>query len=168
MEIMQGWFTRDLENAIQAEEARQYKWDFRFLEMAKLVASWSKDESTQAGAVIVDENRCVVSVGYNGFARGTSDDVKKYRDRDLKMAMVVHAEENAIVMSERWRLKGATLYTFPFQPCAKCAGLVIQAGIKRCVAVPLSPDRVERWAKNIELAKQQFIEAGVELVILGE
>lgn len=49
-------------------------WPQRFLELAQLVASWSKDPSTQVGAVIVDANRRVVSLGYNGPPRGTSDD----------------------------------------------------------------------------------------------
>ena len=42
------------------------KWDKRFLEMAKLVASWSKDPSTQVGAVAV-RNRTVIAQGYNGL-----------------------------------------------------------------------------------------------------
>lgn len=47
------------------------KWNMRFLEMAKMVGSWSKDPSTQVGAVIVDDDRRVISLGYNGFPKGS-------------------------------------------------------------------------------------------------
>lgn len=46
------------------------KWDERFIELARLVATWSKDPSTKVGAVIVRPYRTVASVGFNGFARG--------------------------------------------------------------------------------------------------
>ena len=49
------------------------KWDKRFLELAKLVGSWSKDPSTKVGAVIVDCNNRIISVGYNGFPKGVKD-----------------------------------------------------------------------------------------------
>ena len=49
------------------------KWNMRFLEMAKMVGSWSKDPSTQVGAVIVDDDRRVISLGYNGFPKGVAD-----------------------------------------------------------------------------------------------
>ena len=47
-------------------------WDSRWIELCKLVASWSKDRSRQVGAVIVDERNTVVGLGWNGFPRGVS------------------------------------------------------------------------------------------------
>jgi len=67
------------------------KWDRRFLEMAGLVASWSKDPSTQVGAVIVRPNKTIVSVGYNGFPRAVRDDQSLYQDRPTKLMRTVHA-----------------------------------------------------------------------------
>ena len=74
------------------------RWDMRFLEMAQLVASWSKDPSTKVGATIVDDDRRVISVGYNGFPKGVADN-KRLEDRDEKYKMIVHAERNALLFS---------------------------------------------------------------------
>lgn len=86
------------------------KWDLRYLEMAKLVASWSKDPSTRTGAVIADPDNCIVATGYNGFARGVKDSRERYANRELKYKMIVHCERNAIIYARR-DLTGCTLYT---------------------------------------------------------
>ena len=57
------------------------KWDFRFLELAKSISTWSKDPSRQIGAIAV-KNRNVIAQGYNGFPRGIEDDKDRYEDRD--------------------------------------------------------------------------------------
>ena len=59
-------------------------WDERFHEMAKLVASWSKDTNTKVGAVIVDQDNIVMSMGYNGFPRGCDDSIESRYDRPDK------------------------------------------------------------------------------------
>lgn len=137
------------------------KWDGRFLDMAKLVASWSKDPSTQTGAVIVDKARRVVSVGYNGFARGVDDDPARYANRDLKLKMVVHCERNAVLFAGR-SVEGCTLYTWPFMSCAPCAAMMVQAGIRRVVA-PYSDN--ERWLEDFRLSSLMFREAGVDVTL---
>lgn len=143
------------------------KWDRRFLELAKHVATWSKDPSTKVGAVIVDDDRRVVSLGFNGFARGVRDDPESYANRDLKIAKGLHAEENAILFA-KCELKDCTLYTWPFMPCAKCSGSIIQKMLRRVVA-PNMPDRLrERWASSMEIAASDFRDAGVELVLVNE
>lgn len=136
------------------------KWDRRFLEMSRLVASWSKDPSTQTGAVIVDKNNRVVSVGYNGFPKGVVDSEERYNNRELKYKIIVHCERNAIIFANR-SLEGCTLYTSPFMSCSVCASLVIQSGIKRCVAPPIPPHLQERWGEDMALAHIMFAEAGV-------
>jgi dCMP deaminase len=145
---------------------RQRKWDLRFLALARFVAQWSKDPSTKTGAVIVDADNCVVSVGFNGFARGVRDLPERYADRSIKYPMVCHCERNAVQFADRYRLKGATLYTWPFMSCSPCAGVVVQSGITRCVAPPLAEHLKERWAADTALARAQFEEAGVTLDIV--
>jgi dCMP deaminase len=141
----------------------QVWWDRWFLGMACYVSTASKDPSTQTGAVIVDPNRRVTSVGYNGFPQGIDDSPERYANRELKYKMVSHCEVNAMLFAGR-ALTGCTLYTFPFCSCSRCAVQVIQAGIRRCVA-PVLPDRLkERWGEDTELTKAMFREAGVELV----
>ena len=137
------------------ELLRIRKWDLRYLEMAKLVSSWSKDPSTQTGAVIVAPDGSVVSVGYNGFARGVEDSEERWNNRELKYAMVVHCERNAMIFAKR-DLYGCTLYTWPFMSCSVCAGMVIQAGITRVVA-PDNPN--PRWVESFKLSQEQFAEA---------
>lgn len=141
------------------------RWDHYFQRLARDVAAKSKDPSTQCGAVIADPKQRLVSVGYNGFARGVVDSPERYADRSTKLRMVIHAETNALLFAQR-DLEGCTLYTWPFQPCAQCAALVIQAGIVRVVAPPPSADILGRWALDIDLAQQMFREAGVLLDLM--
>ena len=105
----------------------RYRWDMRFLDMAKLISSWSKDPSTQVGSVIVDSNNRVVSVGYNGFPQGISDD-SRLDNRETKYKMILHAERNALLFAQR-PLEGCTIYTYPFMPCPSCASMIIQSGL---------------------------------------
>lgn len=139
------------------------KWDLRFLELAKHVASWSKDPSTQTGAVIVRPDRTVASLGYNGFARGCDDSPELYADREKKYARIVHCEMNAI-LSAREPLHGYTLYTVSFLSCERCAVHVIQAGIRRAVAPALPEHLKERWAASVAATRALYAEAGIECV----
>lgn len=140
------------------------EWDQRFLDLAQHTAGWSKDPSTQVGAVIVDGNRRVISTGYNGFPRGVQDLPQRYQDRAIKYEMIVHGEVNAILFA-RQDLRACTLYTWPFMPCSRCAGPIIQSGISRVVA-PYC--HIDRWQDSFEMTQYMFREAGVELVIQGE
>lgn len=135
------------------------KWDLRFLELAKLVASWSKDPSTKTGAVICDSDKRIVSVGFNGLPKGIEDKEERLNNREIKYEMVAHCEMNALAFA-KGSCKGCTLYTFPFMSCNRCAVMVIQYGIKRCVA-PVNDN--PRWAKSFELSREMFREAGVQL-----
>lgn len=146
---------------------RRAKWDARYLDLARLVSTWSKDPSTQTGAVIVAPDNSVVSLGFNGFAKGVEDPTERYSDREIKYRMIVHCERNAIILARR-DLTGCTLYTYPFMSCSVCASMVIQAGIRRCVAPPLPDHLRERWGDDILLAEAQFREAGVRLEIVAD
>jgi len=143
------------------------KWDRRFLDLAKHVASWSKDPSTQVGAVLVrSEDKIVVGLGYNGFARGVADTDERLNVRDLKYKYVVHAEVNAILMAGE-KAKGASLYVWPafMIPCIchDCCKTAIQAGVKEVVGYqPEDMSRAERWKDSIEVAKSMCDEAGVK------
>ena len=135
------------------------KWDYRFLEMGKLVSTWSKDPSTQVGAVIVDSSRKVVSLGYNGFPIGVSDDFR-LDNRKTKYKMVVHAECNALLCAST-DLTNCAMYTYPFMPCPKCAGMIIQSGIRRIVSYKTN---TIRWAQDFEISRNMFNETDVSLI----
>lgn len=144
---------------------RQIKWDHRHLELAKLVASYSKDPSTQTGAVFVDDKNRVISTGYNGFPLGIADTPERLNDRETKYSMIVHCEMNALITAQ-CSLEGSTLYTWPFMSCDRCCVHMIQAGVKRVVAPKASADKEERWGEAFKKTRALFAEAGVELVEL--
>lgn len=140
------------------------KWDCRFIELAKHIATWSKDPSTQVGAVIVDNKNRVISTGYNGFPRGVKDLPERLQDREVKYEIVVHGEINAILFATQ-PVDGATLYLYPFLSCSRCTAIIINAGIKRVVA-PYSDN--PRWSKSIELSRSLYHEAGVSVVLIPD
>lgn len=149
------------------------QWDRRFLEMAKLVSTWSKDPSTKVGAVVVDQYRHVVGTGYNGFPRGVMDFPERYENREVKYRMVVHAEVNALLAAGE-HARGATLYVWPsFDAppiCNECAKVAIQLGIAGIVGyAPAEQDgRHARWLDAITTARQMFKEAGIWCRMLKE
>lgn len=131
------------------------------IDMARHVSKLSKDPSTKVGAIIFDEKRRIVSAGYNGFARGVNDDPARLENRDIKYRLVLHAEANAIMFATA-PLEGCTLVvTHPC--CAQCTALVVQSGIKHVVWPKPTRDFVSRWSNEMELARTQFEEAGVEV-----
>jgi dCMP deaminase len=136
-------------------------WHDRFFEMARMVGSWSKDPSTQVGAVIVRPDRTIASVGYNGFPRGVEDTPHKLEDRPAKYLRTVHAEANAI-LSAREPLHGCTLYVTPLHPCANCAGLIIQAGIVSVHYELRLGERAYAWNDHYHAMTEMFLEAHVE------
>lgn len=137
------------------------KWDRRFLRLAEHVAEWSKDPSTKTGAVIVDTDHRVVSLGFNGFPRGVEDSPERLNDRATKYAVTMHCERNAILFARR-DLRGCTLYLWPFSSCAPCAAMIIQSGIYRVVARRCADADLEaRWAADLALGRELFAEAGV-------
>lgn len=112
-------------------------WDEYFMGVAMLSALRSKDPSTKVGACIVNENKRIVGIGYNGLPCGCSDDEFPWERTggflDTKYAYVVHAEPNAILNATS-DLTNATLYVTLF-PCNECAKLIIQSGIREIVYV---------------------------------
>lgn len=139
------------------------KWIARFGSIAKEVASWSKDPSSQVGAVIVRPDRTICSVGFNGFPRKVKDDSAAIANRDTKLLRTIHAELNAI-LSAKEPLDGYSLFVWPFQPCSQCAAAIIQSGIKE-VYFPLNDHlSYERWADSFKAALQMFDEADVRTI----
>ena len=139
-------------------------WDEYFIGIAFLSAMRSKDPSTQVGACIIDEDRKIIGIGYNGFPMGSSDDVMPWgKEGDFlntKYPYVVHAELNAILNSIK-SLKDSTIYVTHF-PCNECAKAIVQAGIRKVV---FYSDK----HKNLDSTKASrmiFENAGVEMVNL--
>lgn len=143
------------------------KWFKRFVDLAQHISSWSKDPSTKVGAVIFDDDKRIVSVGYNGFPKNVYDSEEKYQNREVKYKMVIHAEMNSIIFSQK-NLKGCSIATWPFISCANCTTAIIQSGIKRIVSPKLPENLVERWGASCELSIQMYQEAGIEVILLDD
>lgn len=140
-----------------SEMMNKMKWERRFLKLAKEISTWSKDPSTQVGAVLIHEpTRTVVSVGYNGFARGINDD-NRLSDRDVKYDIIIHAEENCLLYASRIDLDECGIYVHPFPPCSKCMAKLIQRGIRKVVATNDIPDR---WRDNFNRSISLLEEVG--------
>ena len=142
------------------------KWDRRFMEMAKLVSSWSScyKNDRKVGAVTVRDKR-VITTGYNGAPAGITSckDKGECMRRRLnipsgtkhELCYAIHAEQNAIIQAARLgvSIQGATLYC-THQPCVICAKMIVNAGVARVVYGEGYPD---------EFAMEIFNEAGVSV-----
>jgi len=137
------------------------KWVHRFMEIARLAASWSKD-TTKVGAVARNDDRLVLGTGYNGLPRGVQD-LPERMERPAKYLWTAHAEENLVAQAARQVLAGSTV-SVTHMCCARCARSLINAGVKRVEfdgkgTTSMPPE-------EFEVAKVMFQEAGVELVML--
>lgn len=141
------------------------KWDIRFLELAEFYAQWSKDPSTKVGAIIVDRDRIVCGMGFNGFPRGVKDTTKRYADRELKYKLVVHAELNSI-LNASGSVRNCSIYVWPTlmvpAVCPECCKSVIQSGIKRVVS--WKGETQPRWQEQAHISEMMLHEAGVAML----
>lgn len=135
------------------------KWDHRWLKMAEMVSTWSKDPSTGVGCVIARGKR-IVSLGYNGFPEFMRDDENLLNDRDEKISRIIHAEMNAIKGID---VLGATAYIFPVLSCSRCCVHLINAGIVEVVTYKPSPEFAERWGADFEKTRKYYAECSVIL-----
>lgn len=135
-------------------------WDEYFMSVAHLSGMRSKDPHTQVGACIVSDDNKILSMGYNGFPNGCSDDdfpwERDGNDYDTKYFYVTHSELNAILNYRGGSLEGTKLYVSLF-PCNECAKAIIQAGIKTVV---YDSDKYDRTPAN-RASKRMFDAAGV-------
>lgn len=143
-------------------------WDEYFMGVAHLSGMRSKDPNTQVGACIVSRDNKILSMGYNGFPKGCSDDEFPWEREDdgstegklfTKYPFVTHSELNAILNYRGGSLEGTKLYVSLF-PCNECAKAIIQAGI---TTVVYDSDKYDGTPMN-KASKRMFESAGVECV----
>ena len=136
-------------------------WDEYFMGIAMLSAMRSKDPSTQVGACIVNSDKRILSMGYNGMPRCCSDDDFPWDKNDnplnSKYLYVCHAELNAILNCAVGTVRGCTVYTTLF-PCNECAKAIIQSGISEVVYMS------DKYAESdsVLASKRMFDTAGVK------
>ncbi|MFA5468903.1 MAG: dCMP deaminase family protein [Sphaerochaetaceae bacterium] len=137
-------------------------WDEYFMGIALLSAQRSKDPNTQVGACIVNPDKKIVGVGYNGFPAACSDDELPWAREgaylETKYPYVCHAELNAILNSISRDLKECSIYVALF-PCNECAKAIIQAGITEVVYLSNKYEGTDSITASLKMFKL----AGVKL-----
>ncbi len=98
-----------------------------FMEIAKVIASKSKDPSTKVGSVIVDSNDRIISTGYNGFVSKNNESLMTF-ERPLKYHLTIHAEMNALLFAKQ-DLYNKIIY-ITHSPCVECLKHILQCGIR--------------------------------------
>ncbi|MCC4773864.1 cytidine/deoxycytidylate deaminase family protein [Vibrio cyclitrophicus] len=155
----------------EEEIQSKIKWRNRMIELAKHVSVWSRDKS-KVGAVLVSKKGGDITLGYNGFPFGVKDCPDRYDEKKQKLNIIVHAEVNAIIAAGA-RAADGHLYVAGKPICARCAGPIIQSGIKRVFAEkPLQKGEYEPptdknatdWHEIGNLAITMLKEAGVECI----
>ena len=136
-------------------------WDEYFMGISLLSAERSKDPNSQVGACIVSQDNKILSIGYNGFPIGCSDDDLSWERegdfQDTKYPYVCHAELNAILNYTGATLKGSKIYVALF-PCNECAKAIIQSGIKEVIYL----NDKYKDTDSVIVSKRLFDMAGVK------
>jgi len=141
---------------------KQEEWHKYFLQMARLVSTKSKDESTKCGCVLTKDN-AVISTGYNGLCAGMEYS-KEVNVRPYKYLVFEHSERNAVYLAAKLgtSLNGSRAYvTGP--PCADCARALIQSGVKE-VYWPVKHNfitRMDQWGESCKASQDIFTKCGV-------
>ena len=136
-------------------------WNKRWMSLAQLVATWSKDKSRKTGCVIVDNRQVLISLGWNGFPRGINDNKTERHERPIKYMWTEHAERNAIynAAAKGIAILGCTMY-LTWYPCAPCARAIIQSGIIKLIAIEPNWND-ETWKDDFCIVKEMLNEAEV-------
>lgn len=144
-----------------SKRADYISWDEYFMGVATLAAMRSKDPNTQVGACIVSQSNKILSMGYNGFPIGCSDDEfpwnREGEPSDNKYFYTTHSELNAILNYRGGSLEGSRLYVTLF-PCNECAKAIIQSGIKTVVY----NDNKYGDTPSVRASRRMFDAAGVK------
>ena len=138
------------------------KWKKRFLKLSKEISTWSKDPSTKVGALIISEDKNIISTGYNGFPRDIEDTEERLNNRETKYKFILHAEMNCILnaLYNGRSVKDCILFVHGLPPCSECTKSIIQAGIKKVITDSKATDN---WKESLKLSLEMLKEANVEI-----
>lgn len=115
-------------------------WDQTWMEICNVIAKRSKDPKRKIGALIVNDDHKIISIGYNGMpnvkAGLNNDQIYPWDKHNIvaektKYPYVVHAELNAILNANQ-SVKGCTLYV-NYNCCNECCKAIVQSGIKKVI-----------------------------------
>lgn len=140
------------------------KWDYRFIKLAKEISLWSKDPSTQVGAIAVKDKR-IIATGYNGFPEGIEDSLLRLKDRATKLAYMVHAEKNMIYNASKYgiSLQNASIYIYGLPCCSECTKGLIQVNVSKII-MPDIKLHGNKWSDDCYFAKSSMEDVGIEVI----
>ena len=138
----------------------------KYFQLAEYQAQlFSKDPSTKVGALFLAPGSLqILSQGYNGFPRKVDETIPERWERPHKLYFVSHAECNGIANACRHGtpLENSIAVVTMF-PCATCAKMMIQAGVKTIVTK--EPDLTcDRWGDEFKYSITMLREASVDLL----
>ena len=143
------------------------EWTEYFLNIAEQVKRKSKDQSTQIGAVIVGEDKEVLSTGYNSFPRGLDDSLPERQERPEKYFWMEHAERNAIYNAARIgvSLKNSTIYLTSGLPCMDCTRGIVNSGIKTvyCKQICTTKNK-DKWDESQKKSLELLRECDIDVI----
>lgn len=144
------------------------RWQNFYMELAKQVATGSKDGSNKIGAVLVRPDKTAASLGFNGFPARIPDDdeiLNSAHLRHKKYPLIVHAEENCLNHSRDGNTEGYHMFVTA-HPCDGCAKRIASTGIEH-IYFTTNEDYETRWAEMIEVAADTLNRAGIKLHRIG-
>ena len=142
--------------------------------MAQKLAKRSLCSRDQVGAIIVDANQKVIGEGYNGppknfwhnsescvnWCARAAEQGKK--ERDYSDCPSLHAEANALMMSDRSLRRGGTIYVTS-HTCMGCAKLISNSGIVRVVVAAVA----EHEHRRSDSTYLWLIKLGIPVMVNG-
>lgn len=134
--------------------------DEQWFRLAWKAASHSGDPDRKVGAVVVKEGR-LISSGYNRFPLP----LKGYIGQQPKLNLTLHAEHLALLNCDRSLVRDSTLYS-TFFPCRCCALAIVECGVNRVVAPPLTNS--SSWFTSQRESLEIFKESGIKVCLYTE
>lgn len=134
----------------------------RFLKVIEAVAEVSKNPKRRVGAGIFTLDAHLLATGYNDLSKGIPHETYMY-EQPYKDKYMMHAEANAISQAAKYgkATHGCVMLVTGLQPCSKCAGLIVQAGICE-VYFPWQTQKDPKWDSDFEFARYIFDKGGVK------
>lgn len=136
------------------------KMNKRFIDSARLCATWSKDPSTKVGAVLV-RGKAALASGHNCFPKGHDTKPEHYTNREYKLKHIVHAEINVVQQAMKYcrtgSILGSSMYT-NFPVCPDCMEVLGVHGVLRVFQPRLedtegfanrSPEWIKEWSDRL-------------------
>lgn len=142
----------------------------KYYKLARFTAdTFSKDPSTKVGCILLKpESLQVLSIGYNGMARGIDEKVPARWERPTKYLWIEHSERNCLYNACRsGTCTDNSIAVVTMFPCTDCCRALIQSGVKTIVS-PVPDFENKNWGESFKISEEMLQEAKVQVVLLND